>query len=116
MSRKAPQQRPRTSKGRGAQEIVQSINFDMSLTKHLPVRVSLGGSRTAIALWSGLSQQPHGLAQCPQLGVRVVSAFDRSKKGIVVGYFVEANYLGIRVMLDNHVEARMFGNEARLAD
>lgn len=101
-------QPPRMPRSGGPRQEVLSINNDASLTKHVPVRVQLSGTRTALALWSGPVP--------PSIGSHVFSAFNSKHTGHVVGYFMESVYLGVRVMDDNHQEFRMFGNELRFAN
>lgn len=101
-------QPPRMPRSGGPRQEVLSINHDASLAKHVPVRVQLSGTRTALALWSGPVP--------PSIGSHVFSAFNSKHAGHVVGYFMESVYLGVRVLDDNQQEFRMFGNELRFAN
>jgi hypothetical protein len=42
----------------------------------------------------------------PAIGQKVYVRFNAMKTGTVIGYFIEGNYLGLRVKLDNEPEWR----------
>jgi hypothetical protein len=104
-------QRPRTPKKVGVQEEV-SLSLYAVVGGQTPVRVKPTSGPPLIALWSG---RDSAFKHPPRCGTKVRSLLQiNAKRGIVVGYFVEHTYLGVRVLMeDGKTEVRMFGNEVR---